>query len=377
MKRRLVIVVLCFLLEAMSGCGWIQNEYRVVAEHKEPPVQTETETEPVIPMASDISSLSSVILDFVYEGSAQNLIDVTMFYGDVRLDIATVMARLAVEPVYAYAVDYTDYEVVEEDGTVYLKINMVYRRSAEEIAAIVYARDMDRAKSLICTALNNFDVAITMKIAGFSNIDYAAYVLQYCLENPCRVVEIPEVTVTVYPDSGPTRIVEMHFGYENSRDDMRTMLQNVSTVCVSAGAYVHSADDDPQRLERLCEYLVTRNEYQTADGTLTPAYSLLCQELASDAGFASVLYYTAKRADLECYLVSGTKDDQPYCWNIVNVDGKYRHIDLMAQWQNGETTPILYADADMEGYQWDTAAYPICVSDPVSVETETDPAENP
>lgn len=375
MKRLLALAALCLLLESMSGCGWIQNEYRVVSEHKEPSVQTEAETEPPIPTASDTNSLINVILEFVYEGSAQNRIDVTSFSGDVRQDIATAMVRLAVEPVYAYAVDYTDYEVVEEDGGVYLKINMVYRRSAEEIAAILNVRNMDRAKTLICAALNDFDVAITMKIAGFSNIDYAAYVRQYCLENPCRVVEIPEVTVAVYPDSGPTRIVEMHFGYENSRDDMRSMLQNVSTVCASAGDYVQTADDDMQRLERLCEYLITRNEYQPAETVLAPAFDLLCQGLASDAGFASVLYDTARRVDLECYLVSGTKDGQPCYWNIVNVDGKYRHIDLMAQWQADEAAPKLYADADMAGYQWDTTAYPTCVSDAAPV--EPDSTENP
>lgn len=376
MKRRLVAVVLCLLLGLLSGCGWVQNEYRTVSEHKEPSVLAESETEPVIPSATDTNSLISVILSLVYDGSAQNLIDVSEFQGDVRQDIATVMARLSVEPVYAYAVDYTDYDVVEQDGTEYLKIDMVYRRSAEEIAAIVDAGDMDKARSLINVALNNFDVAITLKIAGFSNIDFAAYVRQYCLEQPCRVVEVPEVTVAVYPDSGPTRIVEMHFGYDNNREDMRAMLKNVSTVCVSAGAYAHAAKEDSQRLALLCEYLITRSEYQQASEISTPAYSLLCQEVASDAGFASVLYNTAQRSDLECYLVTGTKNDQPYCWNIVRIDGKYHHIDLMSQWLNDEITPQLYSDSQMKGYQWDTTAYPTCTAVPTADNTEPTETKN-
>lgn len=373
------MAVLCLLLAALSGCSWIQNEYRVVSEHPAP-VPTASPQGEEIHSAADTSSLIDVILSLVRDGSAQNQIDVTDFRGNIKQNISSVMRRLALEPVYAYAVDYADYDVVEQDGAVILKLDMVYRRSAEEIAAIVEVQDVDRAQQLIDRALNNFDVAITLKIDQYSDTDFVSKACRHCLEQPCRVVEIPKVTVEVYPDNGITRIVEMHFGYNNNRDDMRAMLSNVSTVCASAGTYASAVTGNMQRLTRLCEYLITRSDYQQTDTTTTPAYSLLCRKYASDRGFASVLYNTAERSGLECYLVTGTKEEAPYCWNIVAVDGHYYHIDLMQQWQNGEITPQLYSDAQMEGYEWDADTYPACDTQPesdpdVSQAPESEPTE--
>lgn len=381
MKWRLA--VLCLLLAALSGCGWIQNEYRVVSEHPAP-VPTASAQEEEIYSATDVNSLTDVVLSLVRDGSAQNRIDVTNFRGDIKQSVSGIMRRLALEPVYAYAVDYADYDVIEQDDAVILKLDMVYRRSAEEIASIVEVQDVDRAQQLIDRALNNFDVAITLKIEQYSDTDFASKACQHCLEQPCRVVEIPKVTVEVYPEIGTTRIVEMHFGYNNNRDDMRAMLGNVSTVCASAGTYASAVRGDLQRLTRLCEYLITRSDYQQTDTTTTPAYGLLCRKQAGNKGFASVLYNTAERSELECYLVTGTREDAPYCWNIVAVDGKYYHIDLMQQWQTGQITPQLYSDAQMTGYAWDAAAYPVCDTQPEpdasqapeSEPTESDPSDN-
>ncbi len=369
MKMRLIGVGLLFLL--LCGCGWIQNESRVVAEHREPvmPAKQQTEDEePSVPVARDSDTLCDAILSFVYEGSAQNIVDVTNFQGDLSQAIGMVMNRLAMDPVYAYAVDYADYDVVQDGETAILQFNMVYRRSAEEIAAITEVPDMERCEELIYDALDDMDVAVTLKISSYTNLDLVGLALQYAMEHPCQVVELPQITASVYPERGSTRILEMHFSYQNNRDDMRMMRQNVSTVCTSAANYAQLAHGDTMQLTRLCEYLLMRGPYELSADSSTPAYDLLSGRRATDAGFASVFYDTAQRSGLECYLVSGAKDDQPYYWNIVLWEGKYRHLDLMAQLQNGSADIALFSDGEMDAYSWDTSAYPACEPDPASEE---------
>lgn len=363
MKRRLTAAALALALLGLTGCGWLENEYVSVSEHKEPYVYTEPETERPIPTASDADALQALILSFVREGTARDMIDVTNYSGDVRTDVAEVMNALAYDPIYAYAVDYSDYEFYEQDEQTLLEVDMVYRRSAEEIAAIRSVRGMESAKVVIADALNNLDMAVTMKITEYSDMDYESYVTRACLENPAQIVEIPEITVAVYPQKGTTRVVELYFGYSNSRDEMRSMQKNISTLLSSVGSYVRRGDTQADRLKLLCEYLITRNDYQETTGPDMPAYSLLSRLQADDAGFASAFYYGAKQAGMECWLVCGSKDGAPYYWNIVELDDRYYHIDLMQQWRSGIAEPELHTDAEMAGYEWDREQYPQCTGE--------------
>lgn len=359
MKHRLTAAVLCLALLALTGCGWMQNEYNVVSEHKEPYVYTEPETEPVIPAASNAEAVRTLILSFVRSGTARDMIDVTDYRGNVHADVAEVMKALANDPIYAYAVDYADYEFSEEAGKTLLAVDMVYRRSAEEIAAIRSVRGMESAQSLIGQALEGLDIAVTMKITNYTEIDYAGFVTRYCLENPAQIVEIPEITVAVYPQKGTTRVVELYFGYSNSKDEMRSMQKNIATLLGSVTSYVHHGAFKENYVRLLCEYLLTRNEYTEGTGSKT-AYALLSRLQASDAGFASAFYHTAKQAGIPCWLVCGSRDGAPYYWNIVELDGQTYHIDLMQQWRDGVTTPSLHTDDEMEGYVWDQEQYPPC-----------------
>ena len=359
MKRYLAVLLAVFLL-TLSGCGWIQNEYSSVAEHKEPYVYNTEATEEKPPEAANAEALKNLILSFVRSGTAQAIIDVSGYSGTARDDMPRILEDLKTNPIYAYAVDYADYEIRKEESADVVEIDMVYRRSADEIAAIENVRGMDKARSEIETTLKDFDVALSLKISDYADMDYAAYVRSYCLNNPGLTVQIPEVTVAVYPNDGSTRVVELHFSYSATRDDLRNMLASVSTLLSSAGKYVRYGETQRARLELLCGYLLTRNTYTEAENDEMPAYALLCSQQATASGFASVFCYVAKLSGMECWLVNGTKDGAPYYWNILNVDGQYYHIDMMQQWRNAAAEPMLYTDSQMSGYVWNTEEYPVC-----------------
>ncbi len=355
MKKLLCIVALLLLL---SGCGWLENEYYAEQPHQEPSTAPTEESSQPTPAAQDAQTLESLIMSFVRQGSAQNQIDVTGYGGDVGEDMAGVSKRLMANPICAYAVDYMDYDVQNVASGVLLEVNMVYRRSADEIANINHIDGMEQAEEELAQALREFDTVLTLHISRYRSMDFAEFVRRYSFEHPNEVVELPELSVAVYPEQGRSRVVELHFGYTDSKADMRNMLRTVSTLLQSAGSFAGSAKDPSQRLTLLCEYLIGRTKYE--DASDQGAYELLCRQRANAPGFASVTYYTAKRAGINCYLVEGTRDDEPYWWNIVEIDGVHRHLDMMRQWQEGQREPVFYTDEEMTGYAWDTKNYPAC-----------------
>ena len=61
--------------------------------------------------------------------------------------------------------------------------------------------------------------------------------------------------------------------------------------------------------------------------------------------------------------MSGNRSGEPYCWNVVNVDGGYRHIDLFRALAEEESSLPFYADGELDDYYWDREAYPECPDD--------------
>ena len=62
-------------------------------------------------------------------------------------------------------------------------------------------------------------------------------------------------------------------------------------------------------------------------------------------------------AGIPCQIVSGTREGKGRYWNIVELGGVFRHVDVYAQLPEEE---FLRTDSQMEEYNWDTGAYPAC-----------------
>lgn len=371
MKHRFIACALALVLLCLTGCGWIKDEYTSVAEHEEPYVYTEPPKEETIPAATNANVLQNRIVSFVRSGVSRGQIDVTGFSGDVREQIPAVFNNLRTNPIYAYAVDYSDYEFFSDEAgqKELLEIRMVFRRSAEEIASIVNVVGVENAHTRIVDAVENMDAALTMKVSDYEQTDFAAAIRRHCMENPTLTAELPEVSVQVYPDEGSTRIVELHFGYSVSREELRSRRSSVETTLGSAAHLVY-AEDPMECLRLLCEYLLSRDTYSAAQTQEAPVYQLLSLQQAGDAGFASAANYLLRESGMDCILVLGEKNGLPYAWNIVCVDGQYYHLDLMQQWENGQQTPVLLYDTQRAEYTWDAEQYPAC-PEPATEEDST------
>ena len=73
-------------------------------------------------------------------------------------------------------------------------------------------------------------------------------------------------------------------------------------------------------------------------------------------------------ADLTCMTVTGTRDGEPWTWNIVLDGEEYYHVDLLRCSDSGKYRE--QTDAQMQGYVWDYSAYPPCNGREALVRTE-------
>ena len=62
-----------------------------------------------------------------------------------------------------------------------------------------------------------------------------------------------------------------------------------------------------------------------------------------------------QNADLQCQVVSGTRNGEAHYWNLIRFDDTDYHVDLLASNEVGEFTLML--PEEMSGYVWDYSLY--------------------
>lgn len=73
---------------------------------------------------------------------------------------------------------------------------------------------------------------------------------------------------------------------------------------------------------------------------------------------AMVYGLLCRQAGLDCRVVSGTSSGRQWYWNIVELDGRYCHVDLLTDLEGDQL--VLRYDEDMTDYVWNTKNYPAC-----------------
>ncbi len=78
--------------------------------------------------------------------------------------------------------------------------------------------------------------------------------------------------------------------------------------------------------------------------------------MGDSEAFAIVYAAMCRAAELDCYIVSGTRGGEPWFWNIIRADDLYYHVDLLQSKDAGAFQML--TDEQMQGYVWDYSAYP-------------------
>ena len=365
-----ILLVLC-----LTGCSsLVPNEYLSVTPHADStpqPVQAAL-------TAEDYESLKSAILKLVRTGQTDGVIRVTNYNGDVATDLAEAAYAVSKQdPLGAYAVDYLTHSCTQIVSYYEIRINMTFRHTPQEISQISAASTLAHLKSQLQVAINRCDDHLALRMDNYRDQaqDIPGLVAEYCAANPATVIEVPNVSVQVYPDSGSERIVEINFTYTNTPEQLQKKQEAVQESLRAAAEYIRYRHTDLEKARLLYTYLTERFTY-TADETVTPLYDALCSGIADPTGLSQAWQQILELAGVECYTVSGLRGGEPYCWNIFRADGYYRHLDL-ANCVLHVGAPLFLTDWDMTDYYWNTDLYPACNPVPApKPPAETPPQED-
>ena len=351
MKRfAVMLMAICLFL---SGCSLLDGEYLSVTPHELPVSGNQT----TILSVSDYGELKAVLESMVQAGTESTVINVAQ-YNQKLLDNGLKTAVKHVRenyPLGSWAVENVEYEIGTGGGQPVVSVSISYIHGRSQIRQIRNIADMEELEIQVSEALEECVDSLVLLVEQYDRKDLIQMVEDYADVHPNLVMEIPVTAVGIYPNDEPgTRIVELRFTYQTSRESLRQMQNQVKRVFASADLYINSDSTQRQKYSQLYSFLMERHDY-SLDTSITPAYSLLIHGVGNSEAFASVYAAMCHQAELECRVISGTKNGEPWYWNLIRVDGKWLHVDLLEA--SSQNKFVCQETEQMEGYVWDYSAY--------------------
>lgn len=350
MKRIMILGLVLALL--LSGCGWMDGDYHSVKPHSSESNKLSDDAVTV----SDYEGLCNALVEMVETGREQSTIYITGLSLEETEEYMNTAITYVQEdnPIGAYAVEQITYESGTSGAMPAVAVEVTYLHGRQEILSIKSAGHSDGAKNIIAATLRNCESSTVIHVTDYIGLDVEQYVQDYVNSNPHLCMELPQVTVSIYPNHGRERVLEIFFTYQNTRADLRTMQSMVSPIFSAAELYVQASESESQKYDQLHAFLMERFDYKF-ETSITPVYSLLRYGVGDSKAFAMVYSIMCQNADLSCQVVSGTKNGEAYYWNLIRIDETDYHVDLLASDETGEFTVML--PEEMTGYVWDYSGY--------------------
>lgn len=349
LTRFICTVCMCALL---SGCSfWMDGSYYSETPH----TQDNSNISKTAISVSSYEQLYASLKYLVESGTTEGVFSVTDM--EDMLDAYMVQAIANVKannPVGAYALEDIHYEIGARGGKQAVAVEISYRHGRSEILRIKRADTMDLAVDLIASSLEACESGVVLRVTNYEDIDFAQSIEDYANAHPDTCMEMPQVTVSVYPEQGQDRVIEIAFTYQTSRESLRNMQETVAPVFSSAKLYVRDDAEAWEKCSLLYSFLMNRYSYKF-ETSITPSYSLLRYGVGDCKAFAMVYGAMCRQVGLNCQMISGTRAGEPWYWNVLNVDGTNYHIDLLDCYASGGFSAK--TDDEMGDYVWDYLAF--------------------
>jgi hypothetical protein len=175
--------------------------------------------------------------------------------------------------------------------------------------------------------------------------------------------------VSLFPNTGSRRVVEVQFQYEADPQRIRQQRDSARYTVQAILNAVDLADREPlEQAVLLAEALRSWAALPTASRSPLPpneeafiytAYGTLVLQRPTAMGLALAYKQLCRAAGLDCRIVTGQLERGAHVWNLVTGEGFGAHIDLFID-LHGEEPPALRLDFEMDeaGYSWDALRFP-------------------
>lgn len=354
MERRIPALALAVCL-LLSGCtALLDRPYAVVQRHEEHPVIGE---DPSTLRAENYSELVSAVLYLVSQCMEEGRIQLVNYDGDVETDLTAACLEVAKDdPLGAYAVDFIKSSYTRIVSTCEAAITISYRRAPEQIRSLVNVTGATAIRQEMGDALRGFLPELALRVGYFTGDEasIADLVRQAYYDTPEAAFGMPEFTVSLYPDQGSQRVVEIVLTYPQDPEALRRKSAELIAAAEAALLPLSSQQSSQRRrmeaLMDLLPELLRWNDTPNEDGSpRSTAWDALVGEGAGPEGLALAFLLLCTQLDLECSVTQGTLDGAPHMWNTLILGGETLQADLTAQefdrlWTGEELAAL--------GYRW-------------------------
>lgn len=353
MKKSMISLLLAGIM-ALSGCSaLLEREYVEVVPYE--PVSSSNADSSTL-RAQSYQELVNAVMHLVSEGEERGVINLYNYTAqDAERDLSRACLEVVQEdPLGAYAVDYIRYESSLIVSYFEVTVNITYRRTLEQMDSIISVTGSNALRQELQNALTSFSSGATLKVSYFTADEKYIHELaeDAYFSTPTSALGKPEVTVSIYPDTGYQRIVEIELLWPESTETLRRHSEDLKELAANLITEKISA-------EKLYSMIRT-NLTVTTEGENSTPYDALFGKKADSMGLALAYQILCDQAGLKCHLVHGQLDGTTHYWNIISEDDgeTWRHMDLSTELLSLTDEELVETGA----YRWDNEKYPSCLA---------------
>ena len=356
MKRRLLCAVLSLSL-LLTGCAsLLERDYVSITPHN---ANLTAEGDPSVLRAESYQELVNALIFFINLGTESGSIRLYLDAEDVEADVeAACLEVIQEDPLGAYAVEHIKYTIDSVVTYYEADIQITYRRTREQVASIVSATGTTAIRSELEHTLERFDPEQVLRISYFDGDEtYIRTIFQEAYyATPASALDLPEIDVTLYPETGRQRIVEILLTYHLEPQELERRREQLLLLSEELTAPLLFLNEEQQLLSA-AETILSSCVYDPQGGST--AYHALVEGQSDSLGLALAAVLLCGQLDREAKVVSGSLDGHPHFWTVVSTESGWRHLDLS---RSGEDGVLLQSDLDLEsmGYSWNREAVPAC-----------------
>lgn len=363
MKRWLALLLCAALAAGLCGCGSIFDKEYVV---EQPYVLSTGDPNAAAGVRISVSSfaqLKQALLNLVSEGKTEgSLVFDSAYDGDVTEDMASACWEVrSQDALCAYCVQNIAYELSKIVTYYEAKVTVSYSGAVmapTEIQRLSYSTGIGE---IVQSGMENGQkqMAILVDHSTYTAEQVENLVFQTYSQHPAIAPREPLTEVKILSGSGTQRLYEINLDFGVSAKELESARREMEELDPFAQLDSESMSE-AQRALLAARYLTENCEWSPAEPE-DSVYSALITGRAGDEGMAYAYVELCRRMGLNCSVIRGQKDWEDYCWNIVQIDGAWYHVDLGSCIQlSYEQGFLLRDEAIWSTHRWDTGTYPQC-----------------
>ena len=356
---------LCLLLAALAlfltACGSVFDREYVSVTDYELPVQEQRGEAEGVPVQNE-AELRRYLTELLNEDATEGRIVFDSAYeGDLSADLANACWKVRTQDaLFAYCVATISYDISRMVNHAEARIVIRYTEADQARDNIVRLQLTTGLEEELLGALERGDNRLVVLIgrSSLSAEDISSLASQVYRAEPRLQPKEPRVMVNMLSGTGLQRLYEINFSYGMNQEDLAQRRAQVQSLSPFEGE--NRAPREPAlRALQACSYLMDNCSY--SENAPSDIYAALIQGEANSEGLALAYVELCRQLALPCQIVYGQRDWRSRCWNIVQINGEYYHVDVAACILSGPESGFLQRDESMwTYYRWDISSYPPC-----------------